>query len=550
MTDVLFAALKAGALTLPNRIIMAPLTRCRASAGRVPNVLMEEYYGQRSGFGLIISEATSVDAMGVGYPDTPGIWSDDQVIGWKKVTERVHAKGGQMLLQLWHVGRMSDPIYLNGKKPVSSSAVRPAGHVSLLRPEKGFEEPRALSVSEIKCVVEQYKRGAENAMTAGFDGVEIHGANGYLIDQFLQDSVNKREDEYGGSVENRMRFMLEVVDVVTGVWGADRVGMHLAPRADAHDMGDSDLPGLFRTVATELGKRKLAFICARENFEDQPLGPSMKECFGGVYIGNEGFTAETAREAINEGKVDAVAFGKAAIANPDLVERFRTGASLNAPVPETFYGSGPKGYTDYPTLQLSTFKIQPSEETDSMKKILAFSGSLRAGSFNQKLVKIAAEGARVAGAEVTVISLSDFPMPLFDQDLEEREGKPEAAQRLKKLFSAHDALLIASPEYNSMITAALKNAIDWVSRADSEDEKPLSAIAGKTAAIISASPGGYGGSRSLGFLREMLGNIKVTVLEKEFSLPKAHEEFEEDGSLLDAEKALQVKAIGAALAEA
>ncbi len=350
MSDILFEPLAAGALEFPNRIVMAPLTRCRSSEGRVPNDLMAEYYGQRSGFGMIISEATSVDAMGVGYPDTPGIWSTEQVAGWKKITERVHEKGGQILLQLWHVGRMSDPIYLDGKTPVSASKVLPAGHVSLVRPEKGFVEPRALSIEEIKEVVSQYRLGAENAMKAGFDGVEIHGANGYLIDQFLQDSVNKREDEYGGSVENRMRFMLEVTDAVTGVWGADRVGMHLAPRADAHDMGDSDLAGLFTAVARELGKRGLAFLCARENFDEEPLGPSMKEAFGGVFIANENFTAEKAREAISAGKADAVAFGKLAIANPDLVERFRTGAGLNEPVPETFYGSGAEGYTDYTAL--------------------------------------------------------------------------------------------------------------------------------------------------------------------------------------------------------
>ncbi len=326
---------------------MAPLTRCRASEGRVPNDLMAQYYSQRAGFGMVISEATSVDAMGVGYPDTPGIWSAEQVAGWKKITEQVHENGGQILLQLWHVGRMSDPIYLDGKKPVSASAVRPAGHVSLVRPEKEFVEPRALSIEEIKEVVSQYRLGAANAMKAGFDGVEIHGANGYLIDQFLQDSVNKRRDEYGGGVENRMRFMMEVTDAVTGVWGADRVGMHLAPRADAHDMGDSDLAGLFTAVARELGKRGLAFLCARENFDEQPLGPRMKEEFGGTFIANENFTAEKAREVILDGKADAVAFGKLAIANPDLVKRFRTGAALNEPVPETFYGSGAEGYTDY-----------------------------------------------------------------------------------------------------------------------------------------------------------------------------------------------------------
>lgn len=350
MSDPLFQTLQAGAFVLRNRMVMAPLTRCRASEGRVPNDMMAEYYGQRSDFGMILSEATSVDPMGVGYPDTPGIWSAQQVAGWKKVTDQVHAKGGVILCQLWHVGRVSDPIYLDGKSPVSSSAIAPAGHVSLIRPEKSFVRPRELSIEEIREVVQQYRRGAENAKNAGFDGVEIHGANGYLIDQFLQDSTNQRKDEYGGSVKNRMRFMLEVVDAVVAVWGADRVGMHLAPRADAHDMGDSDLAGLFMSVAAELGKRKLAFLCARENFLQEPLGPSMKAAFGGVYIANESFTAETAREAILEGKADAVAFGKLAIANPDLVERFRTGSSLNEPDPSTFYGSGPRGYTDYPTL--------------------------------------------------------------------------------------------------------------------------------------------------------------------------------------------------------
>lgn len=351
MTDPLFEPLQAGALTFSNRIVMAPLTRCRASEGRVPNELMAEYYEQRSGFGMILSEATSVDAMGVGYPDTPGIWSDAQVAGWKSIVDRVHAARGVMLSQLWHVGRISDPLFLGGKKPVSSSAVAAAGHVSLLRPERGFVEPRPLSVEEIQEVVGQYKRGAENAKRAGFDGVEIHGANGYLIDQFLQDSTNQRDDAYGGSVENRMRFMLEVVDAVVGVWGADRVGMHLAPRGDAHDMGDSDLTGVFTKVAEELGKRGLAFICARENFNEPPLGPTLKEAFGGVYIANENFTADQAREVISSGKADAVAFGKLAIANPDLPERFRQGADLNEPVPETFYASGCEGYTDYPFLK-------------------------------------------------------------------------------------------------------------------------------------------------------------------------------------------------------
>jgi 2,4-dienoyl-CoA reductase-like NADH-dependent reductase (Old Yellow Enzyme family) len=348
MSDPLFQPLQVGALLLPNRAVMAPLTRCRASAGRVPNALMAEYYAQRAGFGMILSEATSVCPMGVGYPDTPGIWSDEQLEGWKLVTRAVHEAGGLILLQLWHVGRVSAPHYLNGELPVSASAVRPAGHVSLLRPMEEFVTPRALELSEIPAVIEAYRKGAENAKAAGFDGVEIHGANGYLIDQFLQDSTNHRTDEYGGSIENRARFMLEVTDAVVSVWGADRVGMHIAPRGDAHDMGDSDPAAVFGYVARELGKRKLAFLCARESHDKPALGPALKQAFGGVFIANEGFTAESAREAISSGKVDAVAFGKAAIANPDWVARMRVDAPLNPPNPETFYGQGPEGYTDYP----------------------------------------------------------------------------------------------------------------------------------------------------------------------------------------------------------
>jgi 2,4-dienoyl-CoA reductase-like NADH-dependent reductase (Old Yellow Enzyme family) len=351
MTDPLFQPLQAGAFILPNRMVMAPLTRCRASAGRVPNAMMAEYYVQRSSFGMILSEATSISPQGVGYPNTPGIWSQEQVEGWKLVTHAVHEAGGQILLQLWHVGRVSDPVYLDGKLPVSPSAVAAKGHVSLIRPMKDFVTPRALDLEEIPGIIEDYRRAAENAKAAGFDGVEIHGANGYLIDQFLQDSTNKRNDVYGGPIENRARFLLEVTDAVVSVWGSDRVGMHLAPRGDAHDMGDSDLSSVFHHAATELGKRKLAFLCARESYESSALGPSLKQAFGGVYIANESFTAESAREVIRSGTADAVAFGKSAIANPDLVARFREGASLNPPDPSTFYGDGPVGYTDYPFLE-------------------------------------------------------------------------------------------------------------------------------------------------------------------------------------------------------
>lgn len=346
--SILFQSLKVGALELPNRIVMAPLTRTRASAGRVPNALMAEYYTQRASMGLIITEATSVTPQGVGYPNTPGIWSQEQVEGWKEVVRSVHAAGGRIFLQLWHVGRISDPIYLDGALPVAPSAVAPSGHVSLLRPKKPFVTPRALEREEIPGVIEAYRKGAKNALAAGFDGVEIHGANGYLLDQFLQDSTNLRTDDYGGTIENRARLMLEVTDAVVSVWGAGRVGMHLAPRCDAHSMGDSNPAATFGYVARELGRRGIAFICAREARREDSLGPELKRLFGGVYIVNEGFTKESAEAAILSGDADAVAFGKLAIANPDLVRRFELGVTLNEPDPDTFYTDGAHGYTDYP----------------------------------------------------------------------------------------------------------------------------------------------------------------------------------------------------------
>ncbi len=350
MTNPLFEPLQVGALQLPNRVIMAPLTRCRASEGRVPNAMMAEYYAQRAGFGMILSEATSVCPQGVGYPDTPGIWSEEQVEGWKLVTEAVHREGGTILCQLWHVGRVSDPIYLNGELPVSASAVKPAGHVSLVRPQKEFVAPRALALDEIPGVVEAYRQAARNAKLAGFDGVELHAANGYLIDQFLQDSTNRREDAYGGSIENRARLLLEVVQVLVDEWGVERVGVHLAPRGDAHDMGDSNPKPLFLHVAAELGRLGIAFICARESHDRPAIGPEMKQAFGGVFIANEKFDAQSAAEVIASGQADAVAFGVPSIANPDLPERIRRQASWNTPDPNTFYAQGPTGYLDYPKL--------------------------------------------------------------------------------------------------------------------------------------------------------------------------------------------------------
>lgn len=346
----LFDPLKVGELELPNRIIMAPLTRRRAGDKRVPNDLMLEYYRQRASTGLILTEATVVSPQGIGYAATPGIWSQEQVEGWKRVTKAVHEAGGRIMLQLWHVGRISHPIFLNGELPVAPSAIAAQGHVSLVRPETPYVTPRALKREEIPGIIEDFRRGAENALAAGFDGVELHGANGYLLDQFLQDSTNHRDDDYGGSIENRARLLLEATDAAISVWGPGRVGVHLAPRGDSHSMGDSDRAATFGYVARELGRRNIAFLCAREYVGPDSIGPQLKKEFGGVYIANERFTYESAQEALHAGWADAVAFGKAIIANPDLVERFRRGASLNEPQPETFYSFGAEGYTDYPTL--------------------------------------------------------------------------------------------------------------------------------------------------------------------------------------------------------
>lgn len=347
----LFDPIRVGDIELPNRVIMAPLTRARAAGeGRVPNALMAHYYVQRASAGLIISEATAVTAQGVGYVDTPGIWSDEQVVGWRSVTDAVHAAGGRIVLQLWHVGRISDPSLLRGDAPVAPSAIAAKGHVSLLRPERNYPVPRALDASEIAGVIAAFRKGAENAKKAGFDGVEIHGANGYLLDQFLQDSSNHRTDRYGGSIENRARLLLEITDACIAVWGAGRVGMHLAPRADSHDMGDSDRVATFGYVATALGERGIAFICAREAVGADSLGPQLKKAFGGVYIANEKITGASAQQMLDAGTADAFAFGKLFIANPDLPQRLQCGAELNTPQPQTFYHPGAAGYTDYPTL--------------------------------------------------------------------------------------------------------------------------------------------------------------------------------------------------------
>jgi 2,4-dienoyl-CoA reductase-like NADH-dependent reductase (Old Yellow Enzyme family) len=346
-------SIRIGDLELPNRVLMAPLTRSRASEDRVPTDLMLGYYVQRASAGLIITEATSISPLGVGYERTPGIWSDEQVNGWRRITEAVHAAGGRITLQLWHVGRISHPVLLKGETPVAPSAIAPAGRVSLLRPEQPYVTPRALAHAEIAGIVDDYRRGAENAQRAGFDGVELHGANGYLLDQFLQDSANTRTDEYGGSIENRARLMLEAVDAAISVWGPQRVGLHLSPRADIHSMGDSDLLATFTHVARAMEERDLAFLLVREHQAKDSIGSALKQAFRGAYVVNEQFSVAQAEAAVADGAADAVAFGVKFIANPDLPARIKAAAALNEPHPETFYGGEAKGYVDYPTLQRS-----------------------------------------------------------------------------------------------------------------------------------------------------------------------------------------------------
>ncbi len=352
----LFDPITLGDVPLPNRIIYAPLTRCRASEGRVPNDLMRTYYTQRASAGLILTEATAVTPQGVGYPDTPGIWSAEQTEGWRRIVESVHAAGGRIFSQLWHVGRISHPYYLNGELPVSASAIAPLGQVRVQNHEQTpYVTPRALETEEIPGVIETFLIGAENAKRAGFDGVEIHGANGYLPDQFLRDATNQRTDQYGGSLANRARFLLEATDAAISVWGAGRVGVHLSPRnMENYGAIDSDPATTYGYVAEELGKRGIAFIFTRESVTG-PQGserytPEMKRRFSGPVIANEGFTPELAQQVLDAGEADAVSWGKLFLANPDLPERIKRGGPFNDPNPATFYAHGAEGYTDYPAL--------------------------------------------------------------------------------------------------------------------------------------------------------------------------------------------------------
>jgi N-ethylmaleimide reductase len=347
----LLTSVQLGPYELRNRMVMAPMTRNRAGEGNVATPLMATYYAQRASAGLLITEGTQVSAQAVGYPKTPGIHTDAQVEGWRRVTDAVHERGGRIFAQLWHVGRISHPSFQpGGALPVAPSAVVPAGVAYTASGKQPFVAPRALEIHEIPGVVRQFEEGARRALEAGFDGVELHGANGYLIDQFLRDGTNQRTDAYGGPVQNRARFLLEVTEAVTGVWGADRVGVRLSPTSSYNDMSDSNPADTFSYVAEALNWFGPAYIHVIEPLgTTPPVAALMRERSRSTFILNGGYDLATGNVAIVSGAADLVSFGTLFLANPDLPERFAEGAPLNAPDPATFYFGTEAGYTDYPT---------------------------------------------------------------------------------------------------------------------------------------------------------------------------------------------------------
>lgn len=354
----LFSPVTLGELELPHRVVMAPLTRNRAGEGFVPRDMNVEYYRQRAGAGLIITEATQVCPAGLGYPDTPGIYSDAQVAGWKRVTDAVHAEGGRIFMQLWHVGRISHPsLQPQGELPVAPSALQPKGKAMTYEGMQDFVTPRALGADELSGICAQYRRGADNAKAAGFDGVEVHNANGYLLDQFLRDGTNKREDEFGGAIENRMRFPLQVLETVLDVWPSGRVGIRLSPSGTMNDMSDSDPKATFTAMAEALNRYDLAYMHVLEGMESDirhgadPIPASyFKSVYDGKLMVNGEYEGGSGDAAIAAGDADLVAYGRDYIANPDLAERLRIGTRLNEPDSDTFYGGDERGYTDYPFL--------------------------------------------------------------------------------------------------------------------------------------------------------------------------------------------------------
>lgn len=352
----LLAPARVGDLELSNRMVMAPMTRSRAGEQNVPTDLVAAYYAQRASAGLIVTEATPIEARAHGYPGIPGLHTDRQEAGWKKATEAVHRVGGRIFSQLWHCGRVSHPrTQPDGRRPVAPSEVRPEGTIRTGDGAKSFVPPRALEPEEVEEVVDRFRRAARRARSADFDGVELHGANGYLVDQFLRDGTNRRDDRWGGSIENRVRFLAEVTDALAGVWGPGRVGVRLSPLNPYNDMEDSDPAATFGAAAEALGERDIAYLHLvepdRESHEgeEHPVVTRMREAFGGTVILNGGYDRESANRAIREGRADLVSFGKLFLANPDLPERFARGLPLNEPDPQTFYGGGAEGYIDYPT---------------------------------------------------------------------------------------------------------------------------------------------------------------------------------------------------------
>jgi len=351
----LFEPLRVGAMEVPNRLFMAPLTRCRAEAGHVPGALMAEYYAQRATAGLIIAEATMAMEGNSAFYAEPGIYNAAQVAGWKMVTEAVHGAGGRIFLQIWHGGRACHPLFNNGAQPVAPSAIAITNdEVNTPEGKKPYVVPRELRDDELPGIVAGFKVAAGNAKAAGFDGVEVHGANGYLLDEFLRDGANKRTGPYGGPIENRARLMLEVIEAVSGVWGADRVGLRVSPLNSYNSMSDGDPVGLVSWLGEKLSGLGLAYWhVMRADFLGEQSGDVMsaaRAAYRGVLVGNMGYTAEEAAEAIASKKLDAVAFGTPFLANPDLPARVKAGAALNAPDPATFYSPGAKGYVDYPAL--------------------------------------------------------------------------------------------------------------------------------------------------------------------------------------------------------
>ena len=357
-TEVLFTPFKVGGLPLPNRLVMAPLTRGRAEADGTPNALMAEYYRQRASAGLIITEATAISPQGFGWVGAPRIYSASHVRGWQKVTEAVHSAGGRIFLQLWHMGRVSHPDFLGGQLPVAPSPIAAAGDSHTATGHQPYVTPRALEVKEIPGIIRDYAYATRQAREAGFDGVELHAANGYLIDQFLRDGSNQRTDAYGGSVPNRVRFLVEIAEAAAAAWAPEKVGVRLSPTNAYNDMRDSDPLATFTYAAEQLSRFGLAYLHVLEGLPGhwshvpgKQVSPSMRSAFKGPFIANAGYDAAKASASIQEGRTDLVAFGVPFLANPDLPQRIRQAVALNAPDMATFYTGGAKGYTDYPALE-------------------------------------------------------------------------------------------------------------------------------------------------------------------------------------------------------